>query len=160
MDVRPTTWNRGLLAAHVRSICFSSTCSFCVLYAVMSWAIRFLAGAWLMSVGLLFLFGARFLFAPQALPFHKYPVSTILRQPIATLSPSWEVQLFVEAGCRRRRPGLTWCPSVPMLLLNSCVDVLVWFCREPGGPAGTYGATQLSNINHRRALQPAIPDTV
>ncbi len=121
-------------------ICFINVL-FCVLYAVTSWAIGFVAGAWLMSVGLLFLFGALFYF--RATGAFRRTVNWYMANCyfVAILGCS-----YLSGGLSSPvTPWFTLVPICAVLLLGWCVDVLVWFAVSLAVPLA-YGAAQLSGI--------------
>lgn len=121
-------------------ICFINVL-FCVLYAVTSWAIDFVAGAWLMSVGLLLLFGALFYF--RATGAFRRTVNWYMADCcfVAILGCSY----FSGGLASPVTPWFTLVPICAVLLLGWSVDVMVWFGICLLLPMA-YGVAQMSGI--------------
>ncbi len=121
-------------------ICFINVV-FCVLYAVTSWAIDFVAGAWLMSLGLVFLFCALFYF--RATGAFRRTVNWYMANccVVAILGCSY----FSGGLDSPVTPWFTLVPICAVLLLGWSVDVVVWFGICLLLPV-SYGVAQLSGI--------------
>ena len=141
VDVHDTVEEPGRSARRMFIyICFIDVV-FCVLYAVTSWAIDFVVGAWLMSVGLLFLFCALFYF--RATGAFRRTVNWYLADCyfVAILGCS-----YLSGGLASPvTPWFTLVPICAVLLLGWCVDVLAWFAVSLAVPLA-YGVAQLSGI--------------
>lgn len=121
-------------------ICFINVV-FCVLYAVTSWAIDFVAGAWLMSLGLAFLFCALFYF--RATGAFRRTVNWYMANCsfVAILGCSY----FSGGLASPVTPWFTLVPICAVLLLGWSVDVMIWFVICLAIPLA-YGVAQLSGI--------------